>query len=163
MTINLFCPSDTLCQSIEPSTINATGGSVVISGDSYDWSICELTMISTLVSPTMIVTQGILQPAKDGSVSVMAHHLMEQLSVFPNPATDIINIEYQSAIKGMLSYKLWDVAGRQITGNTKELKSGLTVEKLDVSKLPSAKYLLKVSITGPNGLETTVVYKIEKK
>ena len=49
-------------QSITPSVINASGYSGTISGQVFDWSIGEMTLVSTYTGSTLIVTQGLLQP-----------------------------------------------------------------------------------------------------
>ncbi len=69
--------------------------------------------------------------------TVYNKHLAPTLTVYPNPASDIINIEYQ---EGNEPFTLYSTTGAEVLSGT--LYSGNTV--LDVSTLPSNIYILKV-------------------
>lgn len=82
------------------------------------------------------------------------------LTVFPNPATDQLNIVQQVSIGGNVQFRLFDQRGAlvqdfgQINHSSGELK-----KNLDISMLPSGIYMLQTNIDG-----NTVASKvIEKK
>src|SRR5437016_6012346 len=78
-------------QSIAPGTLNAAGGGGTVAGNKFDWSVGEMTMVSTFTGSGVIVTQGVLQPYHYVPTAVSDPHFADELQVFPNPATSAIN------------------------------------------------------------------------
>lgn len=148
-------------QSVAPSTLNSTGGTGPISGNIYDWSVGEMTMVSTFTGSTVIVTQGLLQ-ADPASLDIVNTDLAKKLQVFPNPANSFVNIRFTSPINGRLSYKLMDLNGRIILDQSAEVKQNTTAEQVNVSDLAAATYMLEISFDSGNGKQETTSYKIQK-
>ena len=148
-------------QSIWPSTLNAAGGSATVLGVQLEWSVGEMALVNTFSTPSIIVTQGVLQP-ENGVTAVPEQTLASQLQIFPNPGSSVVNIRYTSAKEGKLSYSLLDMTGKLISSQKTEVKQGLNNQVIDISSLAAATYMLEVSMeaTG-NGTETTS-YKIQK-
>ncbi len=78
----------------------------------------------------------------DGSTQITEAPAME-LNVFPNPATNVVNIEYDSPVNAPVSIEVYDLTGRQLISKTSDL-SGDDVS-LDVSGLTPGCYLVTVS------------------
>jgi hypothetical protein len=148
-------------QSIGPATVNATGGSGAISGNTYDWSIGEMSMVATFYSSAVTITQGVLQnnPSTEGvpSTSLAGH-----LQVFPNPASTVVNLQYTSVSRGLLSYRLMDMAGRIIASRSTEVSQGVVTEQVNISTLAVASYMLEVLFKSDNEVAKISSYKIEK-
>lgn len=149
-------------QSIGPSTINATGGSAPIGGNIFDWSVGEMTMVSTLSGSGIIVTQGVLQPYDGPDRVVINSLLQQQLNVFPNPALSVVNLQYTSSIQGTLTYRLIDMVGQLIKTATIDVKQGTTTEQINISALASATYMLEVTVNPVNDAAKSTAYKIQK-
>jgi hypothetical protein len=147
-------------QSIAPSTLNATGGTGTISGNIYDWSVSEMTMISTFSGSSVVVTQGILQPDVLPS-GVASKNLAQQLQVFPNPASSFLNIRFTSAVEGKLSCQLMDLSGKVLMNRDVTVSHNVTSEQLNIASLAAATYMLEVTFETGDGQQTTS-YKIEK-
>ena len=148
-------------QSIGPSTLNSTGGSGTIGTTIFDWSIGEMTMVSTFTGSSVIVTQGVLQNNKvpDG----VGHlDITNQLQVFPNPASSIVNVRYTAAGPGKLTLRLMDITGKLITTSNTQVDQGVTSEQLSIADLAAATYMLEVSFKGNSGTQGLTSYKIEK-
>jgi hypothetical protein len=151
----------TYAQSIGPSTLNAGGGTATIGGNSYDWSVGEMTLVSTFSSGGIIVTQGVLQP-KDGPVGIDNIALQNHLHVWPNPATSVVNMEYTAVGSQSLTYHLTDVNGKLLRSNTINTSKWKNTEQIDIASLPSASYMLEVTIhTAGNAVEKTT-FKVVK-
>ncbi|MFI5196264.1 MAG: T9SS type A sorting domain-containing protein [Chitinophagales bacterium] len=148
-------------QSIRPSTINVSGSSGTIGSTLFDWSIGELTLVSTFTGSSVIITQGLLQNNKTGT-SVQSVSAAEHIQVFPNPANTIVNLKYTAAIQGELSYRLMDMTGRMIINHNTEIQQGITLEQLNISELAAATYLLEVSFKSDGASEEMTSFKIEK-
>lgn len=146
-------------QSIGPSTLNAAGGGGNISGNSFDYSIGEMTVVSTYTSPSLVVTQGVLQPP-DGPSAVVIEDL-PGLNVYPNPASTVVNISYQATVSSKLTYTLLDMSGKTITRNTQDVDPGNFATQVSVSQLPAATYMLQVILQDGNNTRTSS-YKIQK-
>jgi len=149
-------------QSIGPATLNVTGGTTVIGSNEYDWSVGEMTMISTFTATGIIVTQGVLQPAESASGVANVSLLSKQLQVFPNPATSVVNVQYSSQVQGTLTYRLMDVAGKVIAERAMTVSPGTTTEQVNVSELACATYMLEVTVNAGNATPESISYKIQK-
>lgn len=147
-------------QSIGPSTLNASGGSGTIGSTKFDWSVGEMTMVSTFTGSSVIVTQGVLQNDISSS-SVGSISLNEHLQVFPNPASTLVNLQLNSDKEGTLQYTLLDMTGKRITDRKTAIKQGTNTEQMDISNLAAAVYMLEVSFTSASGTASSS-YKIDK-
>ncbi|WP_276132728.1 T9SS type A sorting domain-containing protein [Polluticoccus soli] len=140
-------------QSIGPSTLNASGGSATIGGNSHDWSVGEMTLVSTFASGSIIVTQGVLQP-NEPPLGVNDIALQNQLCIWPNPATSVVNMEYSATSSHSLTYHLTDINGKLLTSKTFNTSKGKNTEQINIASLPNASYMLEVTIqTAGNAVE----------
>ena len=149
-------------QSIGPSTLNAAGKTAVISGDEFEWSVGQMALVSTFTNPSIIVTQGVLQP-DDNLPSGVPNYtpLAKQLQVFPNPATSVVNIKYSSQGQGTLSYRLLDMGGKLINTQTINVTQATTTEQVNISELACATYMLEVTVN--SGTDAgSISYEIQK-
>jgi hypothetical protein len=150
-------------QSVAPGTLNSAGNTKTIGGNEFDWSVGEMTMVSTFTTPGIIVTQGVLQPDDYLPEGIQkTDGLVKQLQVFPNPATSVVNIKYSSSGNGSLSYRLMDMNSKIITTKTTNVAQGTTLEKVNVADLACATYMLEVTVNAGNGSQETMSYKIQK-
>jgi hypothetical protein len=156
-----FIP-DSRAQSISPGTINAAGGTKVIGGDTYDWSVAEMTLVSTVTTPSVIVTHGVLQPP-DATVGIeKTIPLNGQVKVYPNPSADIVYLEYNFVTAGKLEYMLQDMTGRQIKSYTAAIKKGQDRQEINLSALANATYMLYVTYQPNGGNVQQTSFKIDK-
>ena len=148
-------------QSIWPSTLNATGGSATLGGRTYEWSIGEMTLVSTAATSSIVVTQGLLQP-EHGVTAVEDRNILKFLTVFPNPANNTINYTFNSPQKAVIGLRLMDMSGKVIQEKSNDVKTGMNTGQLDISSLAAATYLLQVDLTSDETLIETTAYKIQK-
>jgi hypothetical protein len=149
-------------QSIGPATFNATGGSNIVSGNEFEWSVGEMTLVNTFSSSSIVVTQGVLQPSDIATRVVDNTMLQQQLKVFPNPATSIVNLQYTSATHGTMSYRLLDIAGKVVNTTTIDIAPGANNGQIDVSTLACATYMLDVSLDSGENKKEHAIFKIQK-
>ena len=150
-------------QSTGPGTLNATGNTISAGGNEFDWSVGEMTMVSTISAASIIVTQGVLQPSDAAPSGISATSLLSsQLKVFPNPATSIVNVQYSAQDNGTMTYSLMDLSGKVIKAQTMNVAPGTITEQLNVSEIACATYMLKVTVTTGNASTGSISYKIEK-
>ena len=149
-------------QSITPSVINSAGGSATIGGNIYEYSVGEMVLINTMITANMTLTNGFLQPFKIGVSAVNENFTLENLRVFPNPASHIINVEFPAIAKGALQITMYDLLGKQVYATNENVESGLSRSTIDISSLAAATYMLHISYTNANNTPATATYKIEK-
>ena len=150
-------------QSVGPATINATGGTRIIGSNEFDWSIGEMTLVSTFSNPSIIVTQGVLQPeglTNSGVANNAA--ISNQLKVFPNPASSVLNFRYTSQLPGTLDYRLLDMTGKASISRTMNIVQGINEEQIDLTHLACATYFLEITVTSGSGAVENISYKIQK-
>ncbi len=151
-------------QSIWPSILNATGGSAYISGKEFEWSVGEMALVNTFTTSSIVVTQGLLQTRLTADINEVpgTTNLGDYLQIFPNPTTGTINIQYNANKDGVLTLKLMDMAGRIIADQKMDVKTGANSQKLDISALAVATYMLEVYMQPTNGKMEATAYKIQK-
>ncbi len=148
-------------QSVGPSIINSSGGGGVINSQRFDYSVGEMTVVSTFTSASLVVTQGVLQPPASGEGVPQVNPLQSGLSVYPNPASDVVYLQPSLGQNTKLEYDLLDVSGKVILGNAANLQTGNEKQSLRVSGLPAGSYILRVTAT-QKGETFSGTYKIQK-
>ncbi len=149
-------------QSIGPSTLNAAGGSAVVSGNTYEWSVGEMAVVSTYADASLVVTQGVLQPNGSGTTGINEHTLSDKLlQVYPNPASSVLNIQPNFGRDCNLIYQLQDITGKTMLAGEQASATGKTLVQVNLNNLVSGSYLLQVQVkTGKDTYSN--VYKIQK-
>jgi phosphopantothenate synthetase len=85
-------------------TLNVSGHSAKIDGMTFDYSIGEMTLVSTERASNLIVTQGVLQPGSSSTSSPSSDATLtivdNPIKVYPNPASHLLFVEmYETAIQ----------------------------------------------------------------
>lgn len=149
-------------------TLNVAGHSAKINGMTFDYSIGEMTLISTERNANLIVTQGLLQPNGPGSGSDQVNQgntlsdLTDRINVYPNPTQNILYLELLDAIAGDFAYQLFDGTGKVVLEYKGQLVQGSNRFTLDLGSIAAATYYLMVRKPGSDGQPSTVSYKIQK-
>ncbi|WP_118975474.1 T9SS type A sorting domain-containing protein [Taibaiella koreensis] len=147
-------------QSIGPSTINATGGSTAIAGNTYEYAIGEL-LPATLSGPGIVITPGVLQPNKKTVGIDDKQFFAGALDIYPNPAEETIFLQPRFTTGGTLSYVLYDVLGRMMQRKDCPLSSGKEKQSISLRSLASGTYSLEVSFNQKGKLYRNA-YKVQK-
>lgn len=131
----------TIAQTIERSVLGSAGESVSNSNTQLEITVGEIVTLTATNTAANHVTQGFNQPivATGGGVSVSELALSDlQLVVYPNPATDVLNIRSEKSFTTNTSYSVLNQLGQVVkSGNLDGLNS-----TIDISDLASSTYLL---------------------
>ncbi len=149
-------------QSIGPATLNASGGSATMGAAVFEWSVGEMTLVSSFVNSGIIVTQGILQPVEVTLGVAATTVLPGEIRVFPNPASDVVNIQCSALNAESLSWKLFDMSGKELNSQKIVVTSGQATGTVDLSSVAAAIYILEVTIVSDSRKVEIRSYKIQK-
>ena len=140
--------------SVAQQAASAAGGDLTGPGGNVSFTVGQVAW-ETLTSQNHTITQGVQQPYEIFITDVDDPGEDLETVVYPNPATDMINIRLSENISGNLSFMLLDMNG-------KELKNGSLTQKetaIHFGSFPSAPYLLLISENG----KSLKSYKIIKQ
>jgi Secretion system C-terminal sorting domain len=151
-------------QSITPSTHNSTGGTALLGTHIIDWSVGDMALVSTFSAASIIVTQGVLQPADKLPPLRINPELatINDIKVYPNPTSNLLMIEGSIAHSGTLEYQLIDIAGNVLMSNKEANSSGVFAQRLNVSQLAAATYYLQLIFTQSDHTTTSTTFTIQK-
>ena len=136
--------------SFSQSNVVTSGAEAQGTNGNVSYSIGQIDYISTSNS-TGSISQGVQQPYEFYS-SVGLDEQSIITSIFPNPTTDIIQVNI-SQFAGM-SYQLIDQNGKIISSNNITSES----TEIDMKQLPSAKYHL-IILKESQKIESTKIIK----
>lgn len=148
-------------QSVGPTTLNATGGTGAVSGNTYEWSIGEMVLVHTAISANLIITQGLLQPSPPPSGIKKTETLFADVTVYPNPAHDIIYLQPKLTGGGVLQYVLQDITGKVLKTGTVTLANGNEKQTITLEGYAAGRYMLTVHFSR-NEQQYQNNFKIEK-
>lgn len=140
---------------IDPSVVTGCGGSLqgysMVSLKS-DFTLGEIA-IETISSENFMLTQGFHQPSL-GIISINEDSY-SQISVYPNPAVDIINLELLGFEGNYVNIQILDLSGKLIYSELVAINS--EKHQINTSILEIGSYVLEVI-----GKEQKDIFKIQK-
>lgn len=136
----------------------------VFSNGGISNSDTEVTLSSTIGEPvantfaldSILLRQGFEQPIKDTAIATfIINDIAVEISVFPNPTTDFVNIQWTSSSQHRLLLELFNINGQQVLAESMVSNQ----HKIEVRQLPAATYLLRIRDPESQQFE---IFKIEK-
>ncbi len=127
-------------QTVQSQIIGTAGESFKNTSYQLDWSVGEL-QTETYSAATNILTQGFHQGTYSVSTFVQQPALMFNISAFPNPATDFINLKIDNDAISEIQFTITDFSG-------KVLQKGKILDKLsllDFSTYATDAYFLSIT------------------
>ena len=101
-------------------------------------------IVSTLSAGDLLITQGFQQPEVAGPIKPPEAPFVTDLIVYPNPASDQVNIEFDLLQDGRVVFMLVNNAGQVVSSTTKVLLAGRLTHTLPLSNYASGLYYLVV-------------------
>jgi hypothetical protein len=137
-------------QSITPQTINIAGGTHKQGYYSIDWSVGELSLVSQLQSNDglFVVSNGLIQPFTDhpNSYNYNRNFTAEEIRILPNPTRDVLEVNYMSAMRGPVMFRMYDATGRLLYQKQVSSYGTGIIERIDMTSFRSGAYMLYISI-----------------
>ena len=141
---------------IAQQTVSAAGGNATGAGGTVSYTIGQLVYTSN-TGTNGTVTQGVQQPFEISVVTSIneAKEISLEIVVYPNPATEFINLKIKSYEIENLGYYLYDINGSILKEN--KVESNETI--ISMQTLLPATYFLKVT----DNNKTLKIFKIIKR
>ncbi|RYZ41639.1 MAG: T9SS type A sorting domain-containing protein, partial [Sphingobacteriales bacterium] len=98
-------------------------------------------------------------PPQGGTPADLGNLATEDFKVYPNPASDLLHIRWNSDQAGAASIMLTDLAGRKIAGYDVTGNQGKNSFDIPLSELPSGMYLLKLNANGKQFQQKVMVQR----
>lgn len=148
-------------QSITPYTFNNGGGSA----SSIEWSIGESVSIANFTTPNYFLNTGLLQPLTNIVTSINEYGPVvygHQITISPNPTTDLVHLKGQFNQIGRLSFQVIDSKSSVLL--THEAGTNIISYEKDIfmHNYPSGIFYIKVIFKPLYGVIKTGVFKIVK-
>jgi hypothetical protein len=143
-------------QSIAPSVVSSGGDFFSNSQGMIAWTVGE-PMTETYSSASNFVTQGFHQPL-DSITSIGEPGIPVNASVYPNPTTDFVNIQFGEDVSGLFVIDVYNALGQRMqTEQFSASASGRT--QINLSGYATGVYFIQVRAV--NGKANTT-FKITK-
>jgi len=125
--------------SIAQEATVTSGGDAQGAGGTTSYTVGQVAY--TTIGADGNIAQGVQQPYEISAVAgVDESNINLVFSTYPNPTTDYLIIEFAMIPESGISYVLYDLNGKQLTGNV--INDAST--KLDMKSFPAGSYLLSV-------------------
>jgi hypothetical protein len=159
--ITITFPIIICAQSITPYTFNNGGGSA----SSIEWSIGESVSIANFTTPNFLLTTGLLQPLTNVVTSINDYGPVvfgHQITISPNPTTDLVHLKGQFNQMGRLSFQVIDSKSSILL--THDAGTNIISYEKDIfmDHYPSGIFYIKVIFKPNFGIIKTGVFKIVK-
>ena len=141
-------------QTVERQVISSTGMISSNDGVSISSTVGEVS-VETVIEGTVILTQGFQQPEDGGgsTTAIQDYELKVDYKVFPNPTSDVLNIQLDAPEQMEIFIELASVNGTTVERRIVN-GSGILQSQMQVDQLPSGTYLLVMRDIKNNKLKT---------
>ncbi len=142
-------------QNIKPDVISTAGSFYANNSYSVSWTIGEC-IPETFFNGTNKLTQGFQQGIYE--INTVVDYTEDRLKIrmFPNPATDFVNLEMQTQNKTGYSYQLFDANGKCL----KNEKIVSAKSQIDLIGFAYASYIINVYGSNQKILKSFKIIKI---
>ena len=111
----------------------------------------EVTVTGALIAASTLSPISLIEPVGSPSISTTVVTPEAELTLFPNPAVDLVTVRATDAIQRVI---VFDVQGREVLRRNYE---GIETTSLDVSALGSGVYLFSVQTVESRSTERLVI------
>jgi len=157
----LFTFLSTSAQSISPLTINVGG----YASKSLDFSIGESSSIAYFQNTNQInLSTGFIQsftPLVTGIVNRVFEE-GEEFVLFPNPATDFVQLKGALSKPGFVEFHLIDLQGRILDTFPATYYFNYLEKEINISHLQGGTYFIRLIYSSPDGLKQALSFKFSR-
>lgn len=144
-------------QALSPEVLASAGDFYTSSSASLSWTAGE-SMTESFIAGSNILTQGFQQPENLNATVVNKGNIFSEVTAYPNPTRNILNLYFGNHLDGFLKVELFDVTGKVVHSSLADVSKENRL-RVDLSELQEGLYLMKLS-KADNGASTII--KIHK-
>lgn len=92
---------------------------------------------------------------RDSILGMLTANVMEinspvnSLEIYPNPTSDIVNLEFSINENAEIFFEIIDLTGRKVyEGKHENINKGLVNRKINLSDIPNGNYLIQINVNG---------------
>jgi hypothetical protein len=126
---------------VKQEVIASAGGYNVNGGLSISWTLGE-TIIPTFTNGNLTLTHGFQQQlivtAIEENIDIAVN-----IKVFPNPASDVVNISFEEPVEGEINVTILDSQGRLVKKDM--IEAAMTEKQINLQELPAGVYYLRMT------------------
>lgn len=152
-----------MSQSVTPQVLASAGNffTNAQAGASLSFTFGEIALVQTFSNQNYHLTQGFQQP-NFNLVGLEDEQFVELFEVFPNPASDFLNVRYQLRHPGLVTLRLFSLNGVEVMPLYEDrYGSGLREEAFDIQGIAQGMYFLRVEYKAPGkGIDHISHFKI---
>jgi hypothetical protein len=130
----------------------AAGNSIYCASAFFNTGLPNLTGGASTIT---LAPRGTAKPEPFDS----AYGSLALLKLYPNPAQEIITIEYNVSNNSYAYIRLYDNTGRQVLINELQPQAGYNMAKLSTSQLANGSYILEIENNGESKRQSVVIMK----
>lgn len=119
--------------------------------NSYATSSCGNYTYGEVEDYSVVITGNAQSPQgiEEGAVTAIENtSAMKSLVLYPNPASDQVTVEFESAKNGMMNYMLYNLVGEKIIMNSQSIREGINVITINTSQLNKGVYIFEMENEG---------------
>ncbi len=145
---------DVVAWTSNASNLSATENLTLVNNQKY-YMMMKAENSAGLVSDS-IVSDGVLYLMSTG---INEHSALNELSVFPNPATDKATVSLISSANEVLEYKLYDAQGKLVEQKELSVNPGINTLEINTQQLQLSKgvYFIKIGAVGKEVTKKLIV------
>ena len=149
IAIFLFFSLPAFSQLNTQAVVNATGNSATNSGLTLEWSVGEMSLVTTTesVSNKFVLTNGFLQPNRVSKNQDLPAFGADEITVLPNPTHGQCAVKIETKQQGVITIAVHDANGKKLLAKKTVSFVGPLVERLDLSAQPSGTYVVQITLT----------------
>jgi hypothetical protein len=126
---------------IKQEVIASAGGYNVNGGLSISWTLGE-TIIPTFTSGNLTLTHGFQQQLVVTAIEENID-LAVNIKVYPNPASDVVNISFEEPLEGEINVSILDSQGKLVKKDM--IEAAITEKQINLQELPAGVYYLRMT------------------
>jgi hypothetical protein len=126
---------------VKQEVIASAGGYNVNGGLSISWTLGE-TIIPTFTNGNLTLTHGFQQQlvvtAIEENIDIAVN-----VKVYPNPASDVVNISFEEPVEGEIYITFLDSQGKLVKKDM--IEATMTEKQINLQELPAGVYYLRMT------------------
>jgi hypothetical protein len=145
LSCGFFCCSviPALSQELVRQVVANTGHSATVGYTIFQYTIGE-PLVATVGVGDLLLTQGFQQPEVAGPIKAPEAPFVSDLIVYPNPAAEFTNLEFDLLQDGRVVFMLVNNAGQVVLTKTSEMLAGRVTYTLPLGDYASGLYYLVI-------------------